>query len=113
MAFPLEKILTVGAKEYCESVGKTLADYEMKGVHTRAGFSSGHLTWLDEDFSAVVPLSAEVVVEYRITAAIGGANITYTQCYANGTALIPRDNSNQVRDDNDLNRNDNNLNGGN
>jgi hypothetical protein len=103
MAFPLEKILTVSARDYCEAMGKRLADYELVGVHARNGFTNHILSMLDEVFAQAVPLSAEVVVEYKIAAAIGGASSIYTQCYAYGTALIPRNNGNKLIDENDLN----------
>jgi hypothetical protein len=105
MAFPLEKILTVSAREYCESMGKKLKDYDMEGIHTRNSFGEEDgLTNLYDAFAGKVPQSAEIVVGYTVSAAIGGGGTTYTQCYASGTALIPRTNKNAIKDDNDLKR---------
>jgi hypothetical protein len=100
MAFPLEKILTVDADTYCRSVKKDISDYELRGVNVANEFEDEDLTSLHDAFAESVPESAEVVVEYRFTTALGDK---YVDSYASGTALIPRDNSNQIRDGNNLN----------
>lgn len=68
--FPLEKILTISASEHCQIVGKSLEDYEPRGINPLSG-SMG-------DFTNEVPKNAEVVVAYR----------HYRIHY--GTALIPK-----------------------
>lgn len=73
--FSLEKILTVGAEEYIATQeGKTLEDYEFRGVNVKLRNPNGNF---HELFLSHVPSSAEVVVNYRINS-----------IYASGTALI-------------------------
>ena len=79
--FPLEKILTVNARDYCESVGKKLSDYEMRGVHTK---SFKEL----ESFAMNVPPNTEVVVDYMSITT--NYSTEYYQLNASGTALIPK-----------------------
>jgi len=78
MKFPLEKILTISARDYCEMNGKYLVDYTAKGIHVNE-----HDYKVMESFLKQIPADAEVVVEYR---AAGGNR----WAWANGTALIPR-----------------------
>ncbi len=59
------KTLTVSARDYCESVGRPLSDYHMRGVN-------------GPSFHTIVPLNADVVVDVR--------NTTGGTLY--GTALI-------------------------
>ncbi len=68
--FPLEKILTANARDYCESVGKALSEYEMRGITN---------VYID-NFRRMVPREAKVVVDYRQTG----------RDYVSGTALIPK-----------------------
>ena len=71
--FPREKILTISAIEYCESVGKQLTDYELVGVHAIA------LT------NEAVPIGTEVIAGYRLV--YGGGKWSWEY----GTALVPRE----------------------
>ena len=73
-AFPLEKILTISVRDWCEISGKELREYIAKGVH-----AIGDHYRLREAFQNAVPSDVEVVVEYRF-----GSQL------ASGTALIPR-----------------------
>jgi hypothetical protein len=59
---------------------------------------------LEDEFVEAVPDSAEVVVEYRISSAICGDGHRTVDSYAYGTALIPRDTSKRIRDNNNLNQ---------
>ena len=72
--FPLEKILTVSARDYCESVGKSLGDYVMRGI----------VNSYSDEFPKKVPEDAEVVVDYRLS------SFERHVKYACGTALIPK-----------------------
>ena len=90
--FPLEKILTVSARDYVASVNGSgrLSDYEMKGVHveTNQDIRSSSLVEL---FSKLVPEDAEVVVDYRTSVAVASDEISvYFRKSASGTALIPK-----------------------
>ena len=90
--FPLEKILTVSARDYVASVNGSgrLSDYEMKGVHveTNQDIRSSSLVEL---FSKLVPEDAEVVVDYRTSVAVASDEISvYFKKSASGTALIPK-----------------------
>jgi hypothetical protein len=79
--FPLEKILTISAEEYCESNDNTfLHIYNMIGVHAY-GNSLEHV---QEIISTQVP-KAEVIVAYKAFPDINGAIL------ASGTALIPKE----------------------
>jgi len=80
--FPLEKILTVSPRDYCESVGKKLSDYEMRGVHCLFN-NRDETRQVYRAFAEKVPLIAEVIVGYTIVAA-------HHWEYVIGTALIPR-----------------------
>ena len=75
--FPLEKILIVSARDYCESVGMKLSDYKMRGVHQEC-FSKL------ESFAGNVPPNTEVVVDYVFKI------INKSYLSASGTALIPK-----------------------
>ena len=87
MPIPLEKILTVSASEYCQSVGKELKEYELKGVH----LETGKEVLFQKEFAQIVPSDAEVVVGYQMgIEAAGGLLARYTALYGSGTALIPR-----------------------
>jgi len=70
-----EKVLTASARDYFESVGKKLSDYEMKGVIS-----------LNSDFDHFLrdtPNEAEVVTDLRVSLS------PQFRIYS-GTALIPR-----------------------
>ena len=64
--FPNEKILTISAKEYCESVGKNLSDYELIGVHKTMSYDN-------------IPKGTEIIVGYIP----GNYQVV-------GTALVPK-----------------------
>ncbi|MBI2047162.1 type II secretion system protein [Candidatus Pacearchaeota archaeon] len=66
--FPKEKILTISAAEYCESVGRKLSEYKVVGV----------FSWGYDSFQRDIPSGTEVV-----------ASFTYSGGYYAGTALIP------------------------
>lgn len=83
--FPLEKILTVSARDYCESVGKKLSAYEMQGVHVinvREPFKRENSL---NKFREAIPANAEAVVDYKLLFVEDGNK---DNLY--GTALIPR-----------------------
>jgi hypothetical protein len=104
MAFPLEKILTMSARDYCEMMGKRLTDYVPQGVHTCNTFREHALQNIYNMFAERVPESAEVVVDYMFSSSISkAAEGSSVDSYASGTALIPRDNSNRIHDGNDIN----------
>ena len=73
--FPLEKILTVSARDYCESVERRLSDYRLVGVHAEEDYLS--------EFQKKVPRETEVVVEYVYASKGNCGRIS-------GTALIPK-----------------------
>jgi hypothetical protein len=97
--FPLEKILTGTATEYCASVGRELSQYELVGVHVDDDLEFG--APVIKRFQEKVPVDSEVVVGFRYT--IGGAGAgssgvlglsqTHSRTmnqYASGTALAPK-----------------------
>ena len=78
MVFPLEKILTISARDYCEIHRKKLENYEVRGIHSRDIGTAG-ATFVLSRFLDIVPEEAEVVVDYR-----------FSDIRASGTALIPK-----------------------
>ncbi|HZX12534.1 MAG TPA: hypothetical protein VFE88_03690 [Candidatus Nanoarchaeia archaeon] len=104
--FPLEKILTASAAEYCASEGKNLSDYKLKGVFVVVSPTESRAR---QDEKLISPLltrevylqarhfaeqisknhpDAEVVTNYNESAV---QNSQYdVRFYARGTALIPR-----------------------
>ncbi len=102
MEFPLEKILSASARDYAESKGKSLKNYELKGIHyigkPRYADTGEGAIFLRPDkeilaaFSGAVPENTEVVTDFRIslrtsTYGVGVSDIEVG--YAYGTALIP------------------------
>jgi hypothetical protein len=88
--FPLEKVLTVSARDYVESQGKTLSDYDMVGVHFTTDYDDFEL----EKFCEYVSEDAEAVVDYQtnITALSGEALVDLSsRAILSGTALIPKE----------------------
>jgi len=95
-AFPLEKILTVSAGDYCKtSAHQRLFEYQMVGVHVYNVTGIGNL---HELFAREVPKNAEAVVDYRTSvaltesAAINAHFKSFIEA-ASGTALIPKNKS--------------------
>lgn len=82
--FPLEKILTISAREYCEMHGKKLRDFKAVGVHYR-GYAPEHME--AESINDIVPRGTEVVVNYSASISRQGCNFAY---FEHGTALIPK-----------------------
>jgi hypothetical protein len=76
----MEKVLTISAKEYVETVGKSLGDYIAVGVHAINTYTAG----TKNSFINKIPVNAEVVVNYTIRDAYGSCE--------SGTALIPKNN---------------------
>ncbi len=76
-SFPLEKILTMNARDYCDSKDKTLRDYEIVGVH-------GNINGDVKDFVNKIPKDTEIVVDYRSIQ----EHTFKIRLY--GTALIPK-----------------------
>lgn len=99
MSVELSKILTVSARDYVDSQGKVMSNYEMVGVGISeyAGNSGKFSVSPKEALANVVPEGTEVVVDYR---SLGFHNKYQDEdyCEANGTALIPRkfDNINEL-----------------
>lgn len=62
MTFPLEKILTISAREYAEINRKALSDYDAIGVQSIGNPYCGSI---HEHFAKSVPANAEIVVGYR------------------------------------------------
>lgn len=77
--FPLEKILTVSARDYCEHRDTVLSYYKMIGVHA----DGENIKEISEEFNQQAP-NAEVIVDYRFRTPDSIAII------ASGTALIPK-----------------------
>lgn len=85
MTIALDKILTISARDYCDMHGKSLTDYEERGVHIEEPDSS-ELTIL-ESFAQKVPEEAEIIVAYQQQIISEEPNDIY---FADGTALIPK-----------------------
>jgi len=91
-SFPLEKILTISAREWYDMYGKKLDDYEAKGIHYEV-YDMEFNKQLSKEFASQVPNNAEVVVAYKFFTNPNGGNISsriVPRDYASGTALIPK-----------------------
>jgi len=76
---PVTNAVTTSAKDYCESVGKSLKDYNIVGVYGNAAVSDSSKLL----FKGEVPVGTEIVTDIKL----GDYAIT-------GTALIPKKPSN-------------------
>jgi len=90
--FPLEKILSVGLRDYCISVNKNIGDYELFGVQSifrEFNHHKGKFNSIVDLFQSEIPKDAEAVINYRLTGSIyhDGRHITI----AYGVALIPKE----------------------
>ena len=87
MSIRIEKILSLSAREYCESTKKKLSDYTVTGVHVNVRSHEDILTVLQR----IVPDKAEVLVNYksRSTTNFWGT----VEKVAQGYALIPKKNN--------------------
>ena len=82
--FPLEKVLTISAREYCEMRGVQLKDYNAVGVHHRAfikGNYDGKNLW------ECIPVGTEAIVGYTSSISQSGESFVLFEA---GTALIPK-----------------------
>ncbi|MBN2421398.1 hypothetical protein JXB27_03920 [Candidatus Woesearchaeota archaeon] len=103
--FPLEKILHISLKEYCEHVGKPSNVYDLFGVHSTSlpvlseeeKETQGNAAVKDEyakiqyefeKFRANVPENAEVVVAFKHDVASVAARNTNGLTSVNGKALV-------------------------
>ena len=80
--FDSGRVLTVSARDYCESRDIGLQHYKLEGVHSTSSL---------EGFLKAVPSGAEVVVGFRAVMApipAGGRSDIYA--HYSGTALIPK-----------------------
>ncbi len=91
MSFPLEKILTISAKDYCEMMDKRLSNYTAVGVHTyNGGYCVPHKLIRDQlNASEELLAETEVIVDYIGCISFGEGYNTSGAC-ASGTALIPK-----------------------
>ena len=87
MAIDLDRILTVSAKDYCESVDRQLRGYSLRGFSVTRGLSSE--TNPREELAKEIPENAEVVVNYRSN------NLGEVFYEASGTALFRNETSEQ------------------
>ena len=80
--FPLDKILDIDIRDYVESKGKSLGEYDIKGVHTNEKEI--------EKFAELVPEGTEVVVHYKHDFRVAGAGNRFFEDfhYQSGLALI-------------------------
>ncbi len=91
--FPLEKILTASATEYCASTGQSIDNFLLVGIHVEQTTIPGSVGYFEYDeggppykkISRNVPKGAEVVVGF-VTQGDGSRYHTT----ASATAMIPR-----------------------
>ena len=95
----LGKVLSVRAKDYCESVKKGLEDYMMQGGNRISTVSNFPIEGrVPEKFLEIVPEEAEVVTDYNTSVALAkydNEGLGGTECLsyivsASGTALIKK-----------------------
>ncbi|MBI2581535.1 hypothetical protein HYV87_00205 [Candidatus Woesearchaeota archaeon] len=88
--FPLEKITSMSANNYCTSRSKALSAYDAVPVHARKVTKIDALETYPnilEELAKVTPPNTERVTDYNFAIAMN--NFTVIQ-YATGTALIPK-----------------------
>ena len=90
--FPLNKILTVNVVDYCNSVGKTIFEYNLVGVHLDDAKTTDQLI---SEFAKQVPPNTEVVVNFIYNVAVAYSKGILSDHkssfqYASGVALIPK-----------------------
>lgn len=92
--FPLDKILTISARDYCDMKGTKLSEYDARGVHlSSCEYLNGRKDpTIAGIFAHEVPTEAEIVVGYH--ASVGDTSDVFTHFTAEGTALIPKGNIN-------------------
>lgn len=96
--FPLEKILTIGAQDYYNSVGKTAGKYIMQGINMQV--FNEDIDNVHSQFARKVPKYTEAVVGYNFSISVsisralgengGYAKASSKTALASGTALIPK-----------------------
>lgn len=95
----LGRVLSVRARDYCESVGKRLEDYTMQGVNRISTVDNFPVEErVPEKFLEIVPEEAEIVTDYNTSVALAKYNnegLGGTKCLsyivsASGTALIKK-----------------------
>ena len=93
-SLPLERrVLTISAREYCESKGKNLKNYKTVGVH----YVGENIKEVPDYFFKTVP-DAEIIVSYHLL--VDGASLyRYGKdvIYATGIALVPRKKKSRIR----------------
>lgn len=83
MVFPLEKILTCSARDYCDSKKVDISEYELRGVHAEVGLG-GYL----KSFVNSIPKDTEVITDFNYVAYKPGFGLEGG--HLSGTALIPK-----------------------
>ena len=82
--FPIEKILTISASDYCASIGRNLRDYELKGITFEGRETLQGKNTLDGEFSSSslmnnfrlrIPSGVETVVGFNFS--YGGVGYAY------------------------------------
>jgi hypothetical protein len=84
------EMLNCTAREYCESVGASLSEFELRGIFMKGGYSGSTIF---ESFRRDVPVEAEVVTNVRYLGTVTGESFFYAARRLEvmiGTALIRR-----------------------
>jgi len=93
MTFPLDKILTISAKDYVGS-SDVRDSYDVKGVHYSLIITAGEkkIESAVLNFAEMVPGDAEIVVGYKNSTSAAGTGCGFKMYYIqiSGTALIPK-----------------------
>ncbi len=84
MTIPLDKILTCSARDYAESIGKKLSDYEMKRAVKSISYL-GDILSIDKN---IAPSDTEAITDLKIIN-------TNKEILFYGTALIPKEKLNK------------------
>ena len=86
--FPLEKITSMSAGDYCDSKRKKLSDYEIVPVHVRIDSFRGLCPDIRTELAKSVQQNAEMVTDYQLQIAMNDLRVLQ---YAAGNALIPKE----------------------
>ncbi len=94
--FPLEKILSISATEYCQSVDKRLKAYHLQGVTAKTDFDDGDDFKFPKTIIAkYIPKNTEAVVGFQYQFTLNDGNSEYI--FVDGTALIPKEKKGKLR----------------
>ncbi len=83
--FPKDRILTASARDYVESIGRSIRDYKLIGVQKMTHYTHDLASFCIDQ----IPVGTEVITDYRFTNREADSTIAWA--FMAGTALVPRE----------------------